>query len=207
MYHGERLNSVTHLVGGIVTCLGVFLLLMAAAKSASPGLFVACGVYGAALVSMFTVSTLYHSTRGPKKAWLRKLDHIAIFVLIAGTYTPFCVGPLRGGVGWWLLAAVWGMALVGAVLEFSLAHRSRLPSFVLYFVMAFLALAAFPGLEVALPPSALLWIKGGDFLFALGFVFYVLDKKYRDRHLHGIWHLFVNAGALCMYVSIYGYVV
>lgn len=207
MHHGERLNSVTHLLGGLAAVVCFYLLHSAAMQSANPLTVLACLVYGVSVLGMFASSTLYHSTRGPKKKLFRKIDHVAIFIMIAGTYTPFCLLTLRDGVGLWLLAAVWGLAGVGIVLEFSFAHRSRLPSLALYFAMAFLALAAFPGLERSLPPAALLWIKGGDVLFALGFIFYVLDKKYRERHLHGIWHLFVNAGAFAMFVSIYTYLV
>lgn len=207
MHHGERLNTATHLIGGLFAGFCAYLLLSAAMVSVHPGALAACLIYSFSVLSMFAASTLYHSSRGPRKPLLRKIDHIAIFVLIAGTYTPFCLLPLRSGVGWWLFAAVWGLAAVGAALEIFLAHRSRLPSIFLYFAMAFLALVAFPGLEKALAPGALYWIKGGDFLFALGFVFYALDKKFRNRHLHGIWHLFVIAGTFSMWVSIYLYVV
>ena len=207
MYHGEKLNSFTHLGGGVVTAFGVFLLLVAAVPSGSPALITGCVIYGAAMLAMFTASTAYHSVRGPRKVFLRKIDHVAIFVMIAGTYTPFCLGPLRGGIGWWLLAAVWGLAAVGAVLEFTISHRTRAFSLSLYFLMAFLAIAAFPGLERALATNALRWIKAGDALYAVGFLFYALDKKYRERHLHGIWHCFVIGGAFCQYVSVYAYVV
>ena len=207
MYHGEKFNSISHLIGGLLALAGIALLNAAALRVGSPWLLVGCLIYSAAIILMFAISTLYHSTKGPKKALLRKLDHIAIFVMIAGTFTPFCLGPLREGVGVVLLAAVWALALVGGILDFWLAHRTRVPSFILYFVMAFLAVAAFPGLEKTLPLSALAWIKGGDYLFALGFVFYLFDKKFRGQHLHGVWHLFVIAGAFCQFVSVFGYLV
>jgi hemolysin III len=205
MHHGERLNSVTHLIGGLVTLVGLVLLLSSAWSSGSPWNLVGCAIYGAAMLSMFSISTLYHSARGTRKALFRKLDHVAIYGMIAGSYTPFCLSPLRNGIGWWLLGAVWGLALLGAILEFQLSHRSRLPSIALYFAMALLAFAAFPGLEQTLPANAVLWIKGGDYLFLTGFVFYVLDKKFRGRHLHGIWHVFVIGGAFCQFVSVYAY--
>lgn len=207
MHYGERLNSITHFLGGAIALLGVGLLDASALGSGNPAKVLASLVYGTAIVAMFLISTLYHSTRGERRVWLRKLDHVAIFVMIAGTYTPLCLLPLWPGVGPWLLATVWGLAVVGAILEFKVSHRTRLPSFALYFGMSFLALAAFPGLTAALPGGALAWIKGGLWLYGLGFVFYVLDKKFRDRHLHGIWHLFVIGGAFCHFVSIFEFVI
>jgi len=206
VYQGERLNSHTHLAGGLLTVLGVCCLLAAALSTGSPALVLGCSIYGATTLGMFLASTAYHSVSGPRKVLLRKIDHVAIFVMTAGTFTPFCIGPLREGIGTPLLLAVWGLAIIGLVLEFTLAQRTRLPSFFLYFAMSFLSIATFPGIERALGTAAVLWIKGGFALYAVGFVFYVLDKKFRGRHLHGVWHLFVIAGAFCHYVCIFEYV-
>ncbi|MGZ3649556.1 MAG: PAQR family membrane homeostasis protein TrhA [Bdellovibrionota bacterium] len=206
MYEGERLNSHTHLAGGLLTLLGICLLLAKALSTGNPAMVIGFSIYGAATLGMFVSSTAYHSVSGPRKVFLRKIDHVAIFVMTAGTYTPFCLGPLRSDIGTPLLLAVWGLAMLGLVLEFTLAQRTRAPSLLLYFAMSFLSIATFPGLERALGTAAVFWIKGGFALYAVGFLFYALDKKFRRRHLHGVWHLFVIAAAFCHYVCMYEFV-
>jgi hemolysin III len=206
MYHGERLNSYTHLLGGLATCAGVTALLTAAIRTGNATLLLSCAIYGASTLGMFFASAAYHSVRGDRKVFLRKIDHIAIFVMTAGTYTPFCLGPLRDGEGLPILAAAWALAALGTVLEFALAHKTRAASFVIYFAMAFGSISTFPGLERALGATPVHLIKVGFALYAVGFAFYVLDKKFRGRHLHGIWHLFVIAAACVHYACIYEYV-
>ena len=150
-------------------------------------------VYGATLVLLYLFSTLYHSVRGRAKGVLRKLDHCAIYLLIAGTYTPFALVTLRGAWGWSIFGAVWGLAVVGIVQECWLARGARPVSLAIYLVMGWLALVAFVPLLDALQWRGMLWVAAGGLVYTAGIAFYLLDE--RVPHFHGIWHLFVLGGS------------
>jgi hemolysin III len=205
MYHGERFNGISHLVGALMAAGGAAVLITFASLFGDVWKIVGTSIYGAGMILVFTASTLYHSTPGPWKSLLRKCDHISIYFMIAGTYTPFCLVSLRGPWGWWLFGIVWSLALVGVLFEFTLAHRTRLPSILLYFFMALLAVAALKPLALALSWNGLLWLTLGGFLYVAGFFFYFFDEKV--PHFHGIWHLFVMGGSTCQYLCILLYVV
>ena len=139
MYHGERFNSISHLVGAGLALAGAIVLVTLAARLGDPWKIVSFSIYGAMLVALYVFSTIYHSVRGRAKNILRKLDHCAIYLLIAGTYTPFALVSLRGTWGWWLLGIVWSLALFGIVQELMLGKRTRVLSLVLYVLMGWLA--------------------------------------------------------------------
>ena len=205
MHIGERFNSVTHLVGSVLSAAGVATLVTMAAMERDPYKIVSFAVYGAMLLVLYTISTLYHSVRSPRaKAVLQKCDHSAIYLLIAGSYTPFTLVTLRGPWGWSLFGVSWGLAALGIVQELTLGRRTRSVSMVIYVMMGWLALVAIRPLVSALPPAGTAWLLAGGLIYSAGIYFFINDE--RIRHGHGIWHLFVLGGSLCQFVSIARYV-
>ncbi|MGQ5522302.1 PAQR family membrane homeostasis protein TrhA [Chitinimonas sp. PSY-7] len=205
MYHGERLNSITHLAGSLFSIAGLVVLVVLASQQGNPWKVVSFSIYGAMLVVLYGFSTLYHSIKHPKaKAVLQKFDHCAIYLLIAGTYTPFALVTLRGGWGWSLFGVTWGLALFGIIQELTLGRRTRLLSMILYVVMGWLVVIAIKPLVAALPTAGLAWLAAGGVVYSIGIYFFLNDEKV--RHYHGIWHLFVLGGSLCQYISILFYV-
>jgi len=205
MHHGERLNSYTHLFGAVAALAGVAVLVVLAAQQGDAWKLVSFSVYGASLFVLYLFSTLYHSTRGRAKLILAKLDHAAIYLLIAGSYTPFTLVTLRGAWGWSLFGAIWALAVLGIVVDSRHNTKARriLPM-TIYITMGWLVLIAFKPLLAALPFAAVLWLVAGGLFYTLGIVFYALDKKL--RHAHGIWHLFVLAGSVSHYLAVLLYV-
>jgi hemolysin III len=204
VYYGEKFNAWTHLVGALLALAGTVVLVVLAALEGDPWKVVGVSIYGATLVLLYSFSTLYHSLRGHAKDILRKLDHQGIYLLIAGSYTPFCLVSLRGPWGWSLLGTVWGLAVLGSVQERWLKSSARVLSLVIYVVMGWVALVAVVPLIHALGPAGFGWVAAGGIFYTVGIVFYVLDT--RMTHAHGIWHLFVIAGSATHYVAILRYV-
>lgn len=204
MYRGERFNGITHLVGAALALAGLALLVTVAARQGDPWKIVSFSLYGATLFMLYGFSTLYHSLRGRAKAIFRRFDHLAIYLLIAGTYTPFALVTLRGGWGWSLFGVIWGLAVVGMGLEYLPRKGPRILPVVIYLGMGWLALVALRPLWQALPLMGFVWLVAGGLCYTVGVVFYSLDEKL--RHAHGIWHLFVLAGSISHYFAIYFYV-
>ena len=200
MYRGEKFNSITHLAGAALALTGLVVLVVRAGFTGDPWKIVSVSLYGATLFALYTFSTLYHSVRGGAKKVLRKFDHTAIYLLIAGTYTPFTLVTLRGAWGWSLFGAVWGLAALGIAQELFLAKGKRILSVVIYLLMGWLVIIAVRPLLRALPAPGFALLAAGGVLYTGGVVFYVLDKKL--RHSHGIWHLFVLAGSVCHYIAV-----
>ncbi|MEP7262150.1 MAG: hemolysin III family protein [Usitatibacter sp.] len=199
MYRGERFNGYTHLVGAVLALGGAVALVTLAALKGDPWRIVSFAVYGSTLILLYLTSTLYHSVRGRAKAVLRKLDHCTIYLLIAGTYTPFTLVTLRGPWGWSLFGAVWGLAALGIAQECWLARGARLASLAIYLLMGWLALVALVPLLEALGWTGLAWLAAGGLAYTVGIVFYVFDE--RVPHFHGVWHLFVLAGSAIHYAA------
>jgi hemolysin III len=205
MHVGERFNSVTHLVGTVLSVAGLATLVTMASLERDPYKIVSFAVYGAMLLALYAISTLYHWVRSPRlKAVLQKCDHSAIYLLIAGSYTPFTLVTLRGPWGWSLFGVSWGLAALGIVQELTLGRRTRSVSMVIYVMMGWLALVAIRPLVTALPPAGTAWLLAGGLIYSAGIYFFINDE--RIRHGHGIWHLFVLGGSLCQFVSIARYV-
>ena len=200
MYHGERFNSYTHLVGTLLAAAGAATLITLAATKGDAMRIVSFSVYGAALFLLYFLSTLYHSVRGRAKIVFRKLDHVAIYLMIAGTYTPFALVTLHGAWGWTLFGTIWGLAVLGIVQELCLARGARVLSLAIYVLMGWLAIVALVPLFRALSWSGMAWLVGGGLLYTVGIVFYVYDERF--RHWHGIWHLFVMAGSAVHFTAI-----
>jgi hemolysin III len=205
MYYGERFNSITHIVGAALAATGGVLLVAVAWHSGDGWEIASCSVYAVTLVHLYLVSSLYHSTRGTAKDILRKMDHCAIYLLIAGTYTPFTLVTLRGTWGWSMFAVVWALGLFGLVQEIWYAHGTRVVSLVIYVMMGWLAVIGVKPLIAALGWSGFIGLLSGGLCYTVGIGFYATDHKV--RHGHGIWHLFVLAGSVCHYATILFYVV
>lgn len=204
MYQGERFNGYTHLAGAVLALAGATVLVVLAAMKADPWRIVSFSLYGTTLILLYLASTLYHSTRGRTKAVFRTLDHCSIYLLIAGTYTPFALVTLNGAWGWTLFGAVWALAAAGIVQECVLARGARLFSLAIYLLMGWLAIVAVAPLFHALAWKGMAWVVGGGLLYTAGIVFYLFDE--RIRHFHGIWHLFVVAGSAAHYIAIVAFV-
>ena len=204
MYPGERFNSISHLVGAALALAGSAVLVVLAARLGDAWKIVSFSVYGVTLVGLYVFSALYHSMRGPAKNVLRKFDHCAIYLLIAGSYTPFALVSLRGSWGWWIFGVIWTLALLGSVQEIWLAKGARIGSLVIYILMGWLALVAVVPLWRALTPAGFAWLAAGGVCYTLGIVFYALDQ--RVRHGHGLWHLCVLGGSICHFFTVLLYV-
>jgi hemolysin III len=204
MYHGEKFNAITHLVGAVLALAGTVVLILLSTSDGDPWKVVSVSIYGTTLVLLYSFSTLYHSLRGRAKDILRAVDHQSIYLLIAGTYTPFCLVTLRGPWGWSLFGAIWGLAVFGALQELRRNTGARILSLAIYVVMGWAALAAVVPLIDALGWDGFAWVAAGGLFYTLGIVFYLLDT--RLTHAHGIWHLFVIAGSAAHYFAILRYV-
>lgn len=203
MIKGERFNSISHLVGAALALAGAVVLVVAASQDGDARRIVSFSVYGATLFLLYLVSTLYHGLPGRAKRVFQVLDYQAIYLLIAGTYTPFTLVTLRGSTGWWLFGAIWGMAVIGLVLDGLPRRSARVMPFVIYFAMGWLVLLALDPLLDALPRPGFYWLLAGGILYTSGIVFFALDRRY--PWMHGVWHLFVLAGSISHYVAVLFY--
>lgn len=204
MYYGERFNSISHLAGAGLAVVGAVLLIVLGAQAGDPWKIVGFSIYGAMLLFLYLASTLYHSLRGRAKRIWCKFDQCSIYLLIAGSYTPFALVSLRGAWGWTLFGVVWGLAVLGIVQEIWLARGKRVFSMLLYVLMGWLAIIALFPLMEALGRDGFLWLLAGGVAYTAGILFYANDSRW--RHAHGIWHLFVLAGSGIHYVTMLRYV-
>jgi hemolysin III len=205
MCKGEKFNCVSHLVGAVAAAVGLVVLVVLAERQGDPWKMVSFGIYGTSLCLMFTTSTLYHGLEGKARRIFRKFDHYAIYLLIAGTYTPFTLVTLRGALGWSLFSVIWGLAVLGIMLD-SLPHeRRRILPVGIYLLMGWLALIALDPLLQTLPYTGFLWLLIGGLFYTVGVIFYALDEKL--HYAHNVWHLFVLAGSGSHYLAILFYVV
>lgn len=205
MEQGEKFNTYSHLAGTLFALVGSVLLIVLGALSGDVWKIVSFSIYGATLVLLYSFSTLYHNAKhGMAKVMLQKLDHNAIYLLIAGSYTPFTLVSLHGPWGWSLFGVVWGLALLGISQEIWLKKKTRWVSLVIYILMGWVALAAFVPLVTALSWHGFAWLVAGGLAYTIGIIFFVYDDKF--IHWHGIWHLFVLAGSGLHYCAILFYV-
>ncbi|PKM11447.1 MAG: hemolysin III [Gammaproteobacteria bacterium HGW-Gammaproteobacteria-3] len=205
MYHGERFNAWTHLIGALLAVAGTVWLVVLVTLSGDVWKIISAAIYGTTLVILYSVSTIYHSVCGRAKPVLRKLDHLSIYLLIAGSYTPFCLVSLRGAWGWSLLGVVWGLALIGMMQEIKPRSEARVLSLIIYAVMGWIVLIAIKPLFAALGLAGFLWLSAGGIFYTVGIAFYAFDERF--RHWHGIWHIFVIAGSLMHFIAILFYVI
>ena len=206
MYPGERFNSITHLVGVFLAVAGVSVLLTLAALTKDPWKITSCAIFGASMIFLYGFSTLYHSIKGVSKKVFQKLDYIAIYLMIAGTYTPFTLVTLRDKMGWWIFATIWGLALFGILQEiYRTPSPKRKLSLSLYLIMGWLIVTVSKTLFSLMAGPAMTFMILGGLFYTGGVLFFVNDHKW--RHAHGIWHLFVLAGSTCHYFCVLLYVV
>ena len=202
---GEELaNTITHGAGLLASLAALPLLVLAAARRGDPWQVVGGAVFGATLVVLYLASTLYHALPWPRaRHVLRTIDHSAIYLLIAGTYTPFTLGVLRGPWGWTLLGTIWALALLGVAAKWSIGFRFPRLSTALYVAMGWLVMVAIRPLVAHVAPAGLAWLLAGGWCYTGGVVFYATDT--RLRYGHAIWHLFVLAGSTCHFFAVFGH--
>ena len=207
MYYSEKFNSITHLVGAVLAIMGLGALITVAVQQQDILLFIGYLTFGLTLVMLYSVSTLYHSFKSPfVKRVFQQLDHISIYLLIAGTYTPFMLVSLIESNGLWILACVWGLAIIGITLELTLKNRIEALQIVIYLIMGWLIVLDFDALYTSLPETGIYLLTAGGLAYTVGIIFYALAHKQLLRHSHGIWHLFVLAGSIFHFSAIIVYV-
>ena len=200
MYAGERFNSISHLVGAALALVGVAVLVTFAGMQGEALRIVSFSVYGATLFLLYLFSTLYHSLLGSAKRVFQVLDHDAIYLLIAGTYTPFSLLALQGRTGWWMFGAIWTLAGIGILIDSLPQKGRRILPVVLYLTMGWLIVLALGPLVATLPRAGLLGLVAGGLFYTFGVIFYALDSRF--PWAHGVWHLFVLAGSISHYLTI-----
>lgn len=200
----ELANTVTHGFALVLSLIGFAVLLFFAITQKGWLHITSCALYGATLVFMYSASTLYHSLNSPRaKNLFRRLDHCAIYLLIAGTYTPFTLINLRGSWGWTLFGVIWAMAVGGIVFRTTCADRFPILAVLYYVAMGWLALVAIKPLFASVPMHGLFWIGAGGLCYMVGIVFYA---SHRLAYHHAYWHVFTTAGSICHYIAVMFYV-
>lgn len=199
-------NIITHGIGLFLSMVGFVILLVTAYSLNDPWRLLCCSVYGASLVVLYAASTFYHSFRSPYiKRLFRIIDHCAIYLLIAGSYTPFTLISLgHTPWGWNLFCIVWSLAGLGILFKIYFVDRFVIVSTLIYMLMGWLVVFAIEPLILAIPTAGLFWLFGGGLLYSLGVIFFILE---RPRFHHAIWHLFVLGGSVCHYLAIFMYVI
>lgn len=200
MYYGERFNSISHLVGASLALVGGAVLITLATIDGELSKIVSYTIYAVTLFLLYLSSTLYHSVSGSAKEFLQKVDHQAIYLLIAGTYTPFIMVAMDGDPRWKMLAAVWGIAICGMILDALPRRGARILPVIIYLLLGWLCVLFPDSFLAALPSSSLGWLIAGGVFYTSGVIFFALDSWY--PWCHGIWHLFVLAGSASHYIAV-----
>lgn len=196
----EIANAITHGIGLLLSIAGFVVLLVLATLRGTAWHIVACSIYGATLICLYAASTLYHAVISPRgKRALRIFDHSAIYLLIAGTYTPFLLVSLRGPWGWSLFGVIWGLALAGVLFKFWFVERFAILSTAVYIAMGWLVVIAAKPVITHLSLTAMIWLLAGGLAYTGGVIFFAAK---RIPYSHAIWHLFVLAGSFCHYFAV-----
>ena len=196
----EIFNSVSHGVGGLLAIAGTVVLIVLSALQKDPWKVVSSSVFGASLIMLYVMSTLYHAITNEKaKGVMRIMDHITIFLLIAGTYTPLTLVALRGAVGWVLFGLIWGVSVLGIVFNAIDLEKFRKISLVCYIAMGWGIVFAIKPLIEALPKISLIFLLTGGLAYSVGVIFYAIKKV---KYFHSVWHLFTIAGSVFHYFAI-----
>ncbi len=207
----EPVNGLTHLTGGLLASIGLIVLLVTAAGEGRTDQLVAFGIFGFSLITLYSASALYHllPLSPPGVARLRRVDHMSIFLLIAGTYTPFCLLALDGAWQVGLLCLIWGLALCGILFKLLWMEAPRWLSVALYLGMGWVALVAAPALFRAVPAGGMAWVLAGALVYSAGALIYGLKRPNPVPGVfgfHELWHLFVMAGSACHFWAVLGYI-
>jgi hemolysin III len=198
----EWANTITHGLGAVLSLAGLVVAVVLAVLNTDAWLITACAIYGSSLLILHLSSTLYHLARDLK--WKRRFlaaDHASIYLLIAGTYTPFCLGPMRGPVGWTLFGIIWALALTGIFKELFRPQRGTYVSTTIYLAMGWLVLGFLYPLITSVSTHGLIQLLIGGLLYSAGVIFY---KWHSLKYHHAIWHLFVVGGAACQFLAVLG---
>ncbi len=199
-FREEVANSVTHGLGALLSVAGLVALVVMAVRAGDTWMVVSFSIYGSTLIAMYLASTFYHAIPAIKaKRILKVIDHSTIYLLIAGTYTVFTLGPLRGPWGWSMFGVVWGLAAAGIVFKIFFTGRFKALSITVYLLMGWICVVAIPPLVKALPASGLAWLVAGGLAYSLGVIFYGVK---RIPFNHAIWHLFVLAGSVFHFLAV-----
>lgn len=199
----EWANSLTHGIGLLLSVIGLVMLVMIPLQEGDHWKLMNFAVYGGSLVLLYTASTLYHAARRPfLKKLFRTLDHCAIYLLIAGSYTPFTLLLLKESWGWALFNIVWSLAGIGIIFKIFFTYRFKILSTLIYLVMGWMVVVAAEPLMSRLPYEGLFWLIMGGLCYTIGVIFFALDSR---RFFHAIWHLFVMGGSACHYFAILFY--
>ena len=200
----ELANVLTHGLGVVMSLIALPIMIWQAAMQGDPYKIVSVSIFGATMLLLYSASTIYHVVRHPgRKYRLRVVDHIAIYFLIAGTYTPFTLVAIRGAWGWSLFGVAWGLAVAGIIFKLFLTGRLQALSLGIYLGMGWLGVIAVKPVLEALPTAGVIWVVAGGLMYTLGVIFYAWRKI---PHHHAVWHLFVLGGTLCHFVAIFWYV-
>ena len=200
----EKTNIISHAVGFFLGIIALVLMVVRASLYGNAWHIVGVSIFGASLVCLYAASTIYHSSKDPKiRARLRVLDHATIYVLIAGTYTPFALVTLNGWVGWVIFGVTWGMALTGIILKLFFTGRYNLLSTLMYVFMGWIVIFAIKPLINNLSADGLFWLMAGGVAYTVGAILYGIKQI---KFNHAIFHLFVLLGIFCHFVSVYSYV-
>lgn len=205
MYKGEKFNSISHLIGAVLALIGVSYLLSIAIAKEDAIKIIGFGIYGAMMIFLYLTSTIYHSLKlGKWKDFFRQMDYISIYLMIAGSYTPFTLITLPGAWGWTLFAIIWGLAAIGIAQEVIIGKKTRRYSLIIYLLMGWLIVVAIKPLIASLNQAGFMWLVAGGLAYTFGVIFFVFDEKV--KHFHGIWHLFVLAGSICQFFCLFLFV-
>jgi hemolysin III len=201
----EFFNSITHGVGIIISISALIIMVFFSSRYGNTIHIVSSSIFGIALVLLYTASTLYHSFQKPRiKHTFKIIDHSCIYILIAGTYTPFMLVTLHGTLGWTIFSVVWSLTILGILFKVFFINRFKIISTIAYILMGWLIIFAIKPLYQALPGNAIAWIVSGGLIYTLGTIFYAWEKLPFN---HAIWHSFVLAGSICHFFAIMFYVV
>jgi hemolysin III len=200
----ERANAISHGIGAVLSVAALIVMLVYSIPAGDPLRIISCAVFGGTLILLYVSSTLLHSARTEK--WIdifEIMDHAAIFLLIAGTYTPFLLVTIQGKLGWSLMGIVWGLALFGVIFKLFYVKRFMILSTLFYIAMGWMIIFAIRPLYELLPERGILWLVGGGLLYTLGTIFYMWR---RVPYHHAIWHSFVLLGSICHFITVFFYV-
>ncbi|MDA7557938.1 hemolysin III family protein [Flavobacteriaceae bacterium] len=200
----EYLNAISHGIGAFLGLIGLALLISYDTSKTAWSLFSVI-VYGISIIILFTASTLYHAVSNPRqKHYYRIIDHISIYLLIAGTYTPILLITLEDSIGWILFCIMWGLALIGMILKLFYTGRFEIFSTLLYLIMGWMIVFDFTALSDSVPSEAILWLFAGGLFYTVGIIFYAI---HRIPYNHVIWHFFVLAGAISHFIMILFFII
>jgi len=196
----EALSSATHAIGAVMSLVGLIILVNIAIENRDIYQIVSFSIFGSTLILLYLASALYHGSRQPRvKGFFKVADHASIFLLIAGSYTPFLLIPLRGRLGWTLLIIIWGLAILGVGFKVFFIHRLQRISVLFYIVMGWLSVVLVKEAVGIMPSGGLFWLAAGGVSYTVGVIFYSMKNT---PYMHLVWHFFVLGGSVCHFLAV-----